>query len=167
MNENRISLTLSEADRIAITQAMQTLLETLQPHLIALDVANKRALAKMKDKSVPFVEKAIQYAKSNPEFVPPYLDVAEMEVDYKAFGDLNNLLRALSQIVANLDDTAVLCGSEAYVAALAYYNSVGQAAKLNVPNAKAIYEDLSVRFEAQKTTKKTGEDNKKTGEDNK
>lgn len=160
MNENRISITLSAADKASLTQAIQTLTDTLQPLLIALDAADKNALAKMKDKSVPFVEKVIQYAQSNPEFVPPFLNVAEMETDYKAFSQLNALIRPLMQIFRNMDDTAALCGSEAYIAALTYYNSIKQAAKMNVPNAKAIYDDLSVRFEAQKAAKKNPEDNK-------
>lgn len=41
----------------------------------------------------------------------------------------------------------MLAGSEAYAAALSYYNSVKMASKLNVNGAKAIYEDLRKRFE--------------------
>ncbi len=43
-----------------------------------------------------------------------------------------------------------MCGSEAYLGALAFYNSVKQAKRMNVPDADAVYTDLSVRFEAQK-----------------
>jgi len=57
----------------------------------------------------------------------------------------------------NLPDTEMLSGSEAYVAALTYYNSVKQAAKMNVPSAKAIYEDLRKRFEKPSVTAKTPE----------
>lgn len=153
MNENRISLEISAADMTAVNQAIQTLLEKLQPILIALSASDKNSLAKMKDKTFPFVEKISQYADTNAEFVPAFLDVAEFKKDLAAFGQLNIILRPLMQITQNLDDTATLCGSEAYQAALAYYNSVKQAAKLNVPNAKAVYEDLSVRFEAQKAAK--------------
>ena len=42
-----------------------------------------------------------------------------------------------------------LSGSEAYVASLAFYNSVKQAAKINIPGAKAISEDLKLRFTRQ------------------
>lgn len=157
MNQNRISLTFSEADRTAVAQAIQTLATTLQPLLIALDAADKNALAKMKDKSMPFVDKVIQYTKSNPEFIPPYLNVAELEIDYKAFSELNALLRTIAPLIRNIDDTAVLCGSEAYIAALNYYNSTKQATKMNVPNAKGIYEDLKIRFEAQRATPKPPE----------
>jgi hypothetical protein len=40
------------------------------------------------------------------------------------------------------------------MAALSYFNSVKMAVKMNVPNAKVIYEDLSKRFvkPSRKTT---------------
>ena len=154
MTENRISISFNPNDISEIMAAMKTLQEKLASKLIALDATDKGALAKMKDKTIPFVEKAIQYMQTNPEFVPLFVSAEEMKKDYEAFTTLNNFLKPLAQITANLDDTAVLCGSEAYTAGLAYYNAVKQAAKMNVPNAKPIYDDLSVRFEAQKATKK-------------
>lgn len=73
--------------------------------------------------------------------------------DYEAFSVLNGFLRPLAQIVRNLDDTATLCGSEALSATNTYYGSVRQGMKMGVPNAKAIYDDLSQRYEAQKARK--------------
>lgn len=150
MNENRISIEISEADAAAIVGAIATLTEKLQPILIALDAEDKKNLAKLGEKSVAFVEKSVQYADANKEFLPPFIDVAELKRDYAAFKTLYEFLRPLQQITKNLDDTATLCGSEAVLACLAYYNSVKQAAKMKVPNASAIYDDLSQRFEAQK-----------------
>jgi hypothetical protein len=150
MNENRISIEIPQADIDAVNAAVQVLMTKLQPFLVALEVGDKQSLAKMKDKSLPFMEKSLQYVNSNPEFVPAFLETNEMKKDYVAFTTLNNILRPLMQIVSNLEDTSVLCGSEAYQAALAFYNSVKLAKKLNVLGADAIYQDLSVRFEAQK-----------------
>jgi hypothetical protein len=154
MNENSISLDIKESDVVEITQAIQVLAEKLQPLLIALEASDRQSLAKMKDKSVPFLEKIIQYIESNPEFVPVFLNTDEMKKDFNAFTVLNKFLRPLAQITRNLEDTAMLCGSEAYSAGLIYYGSVKQAAKVNVPKAKAVADDLSVRFEAQKVSKK-------------
>jgi len=47
----------------------------------------------------------------------------------------------------------MLVGSEAYMAALMYYNSVKMAAKTGQPNASSIYDDLSKRFPS--TVRKT------------
>ena len=57
------------------------------------------------------------------------------------------LARPIEQLNRTLDDTIMLSGSEAYVAALAYYNSVKRAAKINVPGALTIHEDLKKRFD--------------------
>ena len=46
--------------------------------------------------------------------------------------------------------TCALPICEVWQATLAYYNSIKQAAKMGVPDAKAIYEDLRPRFEAQR-----------------
>lgn len=153
MNENRISIQLSNADVTAINDAIQTLADKLQPILIALEMADKKNLAKLGERSVSFVAKTMQYVDSDAEFLPAFIDVGEMKKDFQAFNTLNSFLRPLRQIVGNLDDTATLCGSEAILASLAYYNSVKLAARMNTPKASTIYDDLSQRFEAQKARK--------------
>lgn len=157
MNENRISIQLSNADITAINDAVGVLTAKLQPVLIALDANDKKNLAKLGEKSVSFVEKSAQYAGTNAEFLPAFISAAEMNKDFQAFNTLNTILRPLMQLTKNLEDTATLCGSEALLAALAYYNSVRQGVKMNVPNASAIYDDLSARFEAQKARRQKPE----------
>lgn len=157
MNENRISISLSQADITEINEAINTLASKLQPILIALEAVDKKVIAKIGDKSIPFVDKTVQYSQSNPEFLPAFIDSAEFKKDYEAFTALNAILRPLAQITKNLDDTATLCGSEAISSANAYYGSVRQGVKMGVPNAKAIYDDLSQRYEAQKARRLTPE----------
>lgn len=148
--ENRISFKITAAQKQEIETAINTLTNTLKPILIALDGKDKQSLSKISDKSIPFMDKATQYMNSNPEFVPAFVEVTEAEDDYQAFTDLREFLRPLAQVTDNIDDTAVLAGSEAWQAALAYYNSVKAAAKMGVPNSKAIYDDLRPRFESQR-----------------
>ncbi|TAH19974.1 MAG: hypothetical protein EAZ08_07430 [Cytophagales bacterium] len=123
--------------------------EILKPYLIALSPEERRQLLKMGDKTVSFVEKTLDYVKSNPEFVPAYMNVLEFEKDATAVKNLVSMLNPITQIEQGVDDTEMLAGSEAYTAALIYYNSVKQAAKNNIPNAAAIYDDLSKRFDGQ------------------
>ena len=40
---------------------------------------------------VPFVEKGAEYATSKPEFTPPFVEVAEMNIDLKAVDDLTQV----------------------------------------------------------------------------
>jgi len=150
MSENRISIVFTEVEITDINAAIQTLQTKLVPKLIALSNEDKQALPKIKERAVPFVQNTLRYMETNPEFVPAYLDEAEVNKDFDGFKTINNFLRLLAPTVSNMEDTAFLCGSEGYQGALNYYNNVKLAAKMNVPNAKAIYDDLSTYFEAQK-----------------
>jgi hypothetical protein len=69
----------------------------------------------------------------------------------QTFLDLREVLRPILQLVGNLEDTTILSGADAYDVGRAYYKSVQQGVKMNVPNANAIYEDLKSRFEVKVT----------------
>ena len=149
MNENRISLSIADSEKDKIMQAVNALAVLLQPLLIALDADGRRSLAKMSDASIPFIQKVAQYVESNPEFVPAFVDVAEFKKDLQTFLDMREVLRPILQLVGNLEDTAILSGADAYDVGRAYYKTVQQGVKMNVPNANAIYEDLKSRFEVK------------------
>lgn len=147
--ENRVHIQMIEADMTAIQDAINVLNSKLSPILKTLDAQERRTLPKMGDGTEPFVEKAIDYAKANPQFMPPYIEVENMEVDFVSVQALNSILRPMRQLMDGLEDTIMLAGSEAYVAALSYYNSVKMGQKMNMPGAEAIHTDLKKRFEGQ------------------
>ncbi|MEB2784470.1 hypothetical protein [Algoriphagus persicinus] len=147
--ENRISIEIPAADLAAAKAALEQVQTILAPYVIALTPDQRRTLPKMSDGTEPFVAKVVEYANDDPQFLPPFVDKGEFDKDWQAISGLLPLLRLGNQICDNLSDTTMLAGSEAYISALSYYNSVKQAAKVNVPDAKAIYEDLRKRFEGQ------------------
>ena len=87
----------------------------------------------MSEKSIAFVNKVETYTNSNPEFAPAFMQVAEFEKDFLLVEELKPLLDICEQLCSNIDDTSMLVGNEAYVAALMYYNSVKMAAKTGRP----------------------------------
>ncbi len=150
--ENLISAELSASDLAEVKAAIETI-RTKLPFLVNLTAEERQAYAKMGDKTVAFVSKALAYAKENPMLCPPYLDVAEFEKDMQLVESLDSILRPLSAITEGLDDTTMLAGSEAYAAALIFYNSVKVASKMNIPGTDAIYNDLSARFPGRPSKK--------------
>ena len=144
--ENIVNVQISEEDKTAIEGAIATLEEKLMPYLIALTPDQRREYPKVKDRTLPFVEKVSDYVDSAPEFVPSFMKVDDFKTDFAAYDLLTGMWRRLSQIDAGLDDTVLMSGSEAYKAALSYYNSVKQGARVNAPNAKKVYEQLKKRF---------------------
>ena len=153
MSENRISLQFTKDELTQIKAAIETLVGLLAPKLIALNAADKRRLSKISDDSIPFNEKVAQYVVSNPEFVPMFRTTDEFLIDFSAFKELRGFIRLLEQVFGNMQDTSMLAGSEADEFARAYYGAVGQAAKMGIQNAQPIYDDLSVRYEAQRANR--------------
>ena len=147
--ENVVSIQIPASDLAEVIAKLNDINSLLKPYLVALTPEQRQQVPKMSDKTQPFVEKVMDYAKSNPEFAPFYMNVGELGIDMKAVHDLTAILQIVRPLCDNLNDTEMMSGSEAYVAALTYCNSVKQAAKLNVPSAKAIHEDLRKRFEGQ------------------
>ena len=150
MIENTISLKFTASEITQINDAIETLVTLVAPKLIALSDDEKKRLSKISDDSIPFNEKVAQYAVSNPEFIPLFWSADEFLIDFSAFRDLRGFIRLIDQVYTNMQDTSMLAGSESDGFARAYYGAVGQAAKMGVPNAQAIYDDLSIRYEAQR-----------------
>ncbi len=147
--ENKISVSIPAETASEIQVAIKVINDKLAVHLLALTPDERRAIPKMGDGTIPFVKKAFEYATANKEFTPAFVDVEEMKKDIEAVETLQAFLRPLQQLVSSLDDTIMLSGSEAYVSALSYYNSVKNAARLNAPAAKVIAADLKQRFIAK------------------
>ena len=146
-NENKVSIEIPDEEVKLINEHFKAITLILKKYTIALSPEERRKKAKMGDKTIGFVEKVMEYAISNPSFIPSYMKIEDLNVDFKAANVMTNMFRITSQLSNELNDTILLCGSEAYTAALMYYSSVRQASKDNVTGAKTIYEDLKKRFE--------------------
>jgi hypothetical protein len=146
-NGNFASIQLSAEEIQRSQQAIAELKTVLEPKLRSLTYAQRRQTPRIGDGSEPFVEKAVNYARNKPEFVPSFLDVDKLEVDFQAMKDLDNIIRPLQLLLRQLEDSTVISGREAYIAALAYYNNVKLAVRHGVGGAKTVYEDLRQRFD--------------------
>jgi hypothetical protein len=151
--ENLVSLSISENELAEIRKAIQILQDKLLPYLLELTNSEKESMAKMGDKTVAFVTKATEHAEAQPKLVPAFIDVTELRKDLEAIETLRPLSNSLTQLAKGLDDTMMVAGSEAYMAALAFYQSVKVGAKMNVTGAQEIYNDLQVRFPAKNKKK--------------
>ena len=152
-NENQVSITIPSDEIKQINEAFKLIAGILKKYTIALSPEERRKKAKMGNKTIAFVEKIMKYTLSNPEFIPTHLKIDELNIDFIAADVMTNMFRSSSQITNELNDTILLCGSEAYTATLMYYNAVKQATKDGVPGAKTIYEDLKKQFEKIKSVK--------------
>ncbi len=147
--ENRISVKITDEDKTTITNAIKIIENTLKPHLIALTPDERQFLPKAGDKTVAFLNKTKEFMEKNPDLTPSFIDTDEYLIDLKATEELNGFYTVLNQIVSMLNDSMMLSASEAYVTALSYYGNAKNAAKMNIPGAKEVYEELSKRFKGK------------------
>jgi hypothetical protein len=141
-----------------LTQAqtkIQEALTLLTPYLLALTPVERQGMPKMGEKTISFVEKAYDFAKQNPNLVPPYLEMTAFGTDFTDAHGLWTLHNLVLQLEEGISDTEMTAGSEAYQAALVFYKSVKMAAAQDIPGAKAVYEELKTRFPGGK--RKAGE----------
>jgi hypothetical protein len=145
--ENLVSIQISDADLNTVNEAYKTIQSVLKPYLVTISTEERKTLPKMNEKTLPFVKKVMEYMVSHSEFSPSYVNPDEMKKDVTAFETLNKIGSPLEELSTAITDTTILAGSEAYIASLAYYNSVKQAVKMNQASAKVIFEDLKTKFE--------------------
>ena len=118
----------------------------LKPYLLALTPTERHELPKMGPKTLNFVEKSHEYAHENPSLIPPYLEIGEFDTDFADAHGLWTLYNHIRQLEDGISDTQMTAGSEAYQAALIFYNSAKIASSQNISGAKAVYEELKKRF---------------------
>ncbi|WP_310560222.1 hypothetical protein [Flavobacterium sp.] len=152
--KNQINVVIPETELAAINPLVVQLKEALAPYIVALTTEEIKSIAKMGDKTVAFVDKVRDYTVSNPEFVlQQSINLVDFNVDVDAVKTLSPILKSVSQISTDLQDSIMLCGNEALIPALMYYGSVQLNAKNGVASAKTIYEDLKQRFPGTKRKK--------------
>lgn len=127
-NTNRVSATLSDADRDAVLAAINTIKSKL-PFLVDLSPDDRRTLAKMGDKSRAFVDKAFQAAQQNPTALPGAFDIGEFEKDNALFQQLMQIAPAMTQLTEKFDDTTMALGADLFAEALTVYGFLKAAGK--------------------------------------
>jgi len=97
MSSNLVSASLSDEDRQAVMDAIQTIRDSL-PFLIDLTSDERRSLPKMGDKSRAFVDKAGEIANQNPDILPRSFDLDEFIRDITLYRSLFGIHVTFSQL---------------------------------------------------------------------
>ena len=118
----------------------------VKPYSVILTEDQRASVIKVGDRKFTCVTKTFAYTKTNPEFIPSFLNVSDFEIDMKDADGHPDIVTLTNQLYNYFDDTKLAARSEAYSAALYYYGNVQQAASVNLPGAKAIYDDLKQYF---------------------
>lgn len=142
-NDNRISVTITDQNVTDILGHIAGI-EAILSFLISRDAGDANVM--LGEKSVGFDEKCASYMTSNPDYIPSYVQFAEVLKDRAARAQFLKFLPRLRLLTGKADDTFDVIGNEIMLADLAYYNNTADAAKRGRPAAQDIHDDLATRY---------------------
>lgn len=148
LTNNRINTVISDADLGKVNDALDTI-ETTLSFLIGLTVDERIQLPKINVANKSFTQDAINAVVTNETMLPAYLDKTTMQNDMTLYNQLDKIAGRMRQVVEKIDDTQMLAGSEAYVAALTAYKLFAAAAAAGIAGSDAVYDTLRERFAGQ------------------
>lgn len=120
MSQNLISLHLSAED-YAKFDGLLSELETLLTPLIDLTADERRALARMGEKSEVFCRQTLSVMSQNRKLIPEEVMLAEAENDLQQFDALRPRYNRLLQLVGRCEDSVTALGSDVMSTALEGY----------------------------------------------
>ncbi|MBL7789231.1 MAG: hypothetical protein JNL75_05290 [Chitinophagales bacterium] len=154
LTNNRIDTIMTPAQIADVKTAIDTINSAIG-FSVSLTTEERSSLPKISVANKSFTEDAINTLANNAAIFPVYLDVKLMQNDLKLYQQLDELATMLRQTLERIEDTRILAGSEAYVAALSVYKLVGAAASAGVQGTDTIYEQLRERFTVSTNTPAT------------
>lgn len=149
--KNRISAEIT-AEQLQTVKDSIAVIEKTLAHVLTVNLTpeDRSSLLKLGDKTLAFVEKAMELGSLNAHFVPSFIDFPETQKDYKLSRDLFSLLLQLQPLVRGLEDAKMLAGSEAYEVALAIYSTTKLASASSIAGTQAIVNELALRYPSRK-----------------
>jgi hypothetical protein len=151
--KNLLSASISAADKEEVLASFSGIKAKLD-NLLHCNLSNeeRRAMLKLGDRTMAFVDKAFEYAANNPELVPAFLNLEDARKDYELSKDIALLLREIGTLQRGLENALMVAGSEAYHAALIFHSSVKSATRSGISGSRTIYADLVQRFPGRPST---------------
>lgn len=145
---NRLNTTMTGDDINSVKKSITEIYGKM-PFLIGLTTDERVTLPKISENNKVFVGDSINALANNAPMLPAYLNVADIKTDLTLYEQLDELEMLATQLVEKIQDTRMLCGSEAYVSSLAAYRLFEAAAAAGIPGADSIYDALKQRFAGQ------------------
>ena len=149
LSENRINLVLSPTANANMTAGSQSILAELPPNTSLTD-EQRLSFSAINVANKVFCEDVLSECQIiGSDIVPAYIDVHALENDLVFFKQLDDHENEILNVLQRIQDAKRIAGHEAYSASTVIYNAIKMASDAGIPNAKAAYTKLKVRFDAQ------------------
>jgi len=144
MLENKIDVVVTDENKTAVANAVQAVHDAL-PFLLDLTPDERRKMLVLGDRSVAFVNKALELADLNSDFLPGSFNVEEMRKDVNLYNDLRAIRASIVSLQELMEDTIMQAGNEAYSAALVVYH-YAKSTRMHAEGLDELVDEMSKRF---------------------
>jgi hypothetical protein len=144
-DDNRISAALADTAVTAINAAITDIRAKL-PFLVSLTNEERSKMLKLGDGRLALDEDAHALMGDHPDFIPNFVDMAELEKDRALRAKVDEIRLALEALLNDIEGTEMLLGSEMLQAYLAFYSTAKEGAKRGAVGAQAVVDVLSKYF---------------------
>jgi len=149
ITENRLNVTIPAADITLMNQSIATFVSKIPANTTLDDKQRDGYLAIEKENKIFCEDTLIEANISGNGIFRSYLSIPALQNDLTIYGQLDALESTLKNALQRIKDAKRIAGHEAFEMANAMYKDYKNAAEDGIPNAKAAYEKLKVRYEAQ------------------
>ena len=145
--KNEVSVEFTAKELAALDLAFSSIEKIISGKLINLSPAERTAHARVGEGTQTYIDKSRGYMTQHPKWIDTErIDITELDKDFAARKALAPMFSRVQAIYHAFDDTHVLLGSDIFDACKAFYYAVKGKNDSNVPGAKAVYDDLKLRF---------------------
>ena len=149
LTQNRVNGVLVDTDLTALTTALNTFISKLPPNT-ALSDAERAAYNAIDVSNKVFCDDVLTEAKATGiGIIRTYLSTASLENDLKLYTQIDALMPVVTNLLQRITDLKRISGHEAFVVSNAMYRDYREGADAGIPNAKAGYDRLKTRYQAQ------------------
>jgi hypothetical protein len=152
LSENRINVVLSAADITAMSTNITAFVSKI-PAGTSLDDAQRSNYNAIDVANKVFAEDCLTEGNQNGAgILPGFINLPNLSNDLSVFNQLDAQESALKNALQRIQDAKRIAGHEAYAVANKIYAAFQNANDAGIPNAKASYDKLKARYEAQGNT---------------
>ena len=157
LSENRIDVVLAPADFQTMIDSIRAFVDLLPNGTSLTDEQRSRYMAINVANKVFSEDVLSESATLGSDILPAYVRLPALENDLVVFKQLDDLENQLNNALQRLQDAKRVAGHEAYSQSTVIYNAIKMASDVGIPNAKAAYTKLKVRFDAQGNSGRTND----------
>ena len=144
----KVSATLSDADKTAVIAKLDEIL-ALMPFLVTITKKESHDLHKMGSKSVEYANLGVSGATTFPAEMRSGFSTAEFQKDANLSGKLLEIQVKTNMVNEMVNDTLMAVGTDTMASADEVYDQLKKAAKKGNAPAKAVVDQMALRYKGQ------------------